>query len=135
MNIVINVGREIIVDDMGNVGNIETTSSNGGGNHDRSATLAEGLKGHFAFPLGPVTVNGCSRVMVGDEVVAQYVSHPLGLHEHKSQATLRLHGQYVQEDRALVLVLNVLDFLGNIFGGGANTADGEEDVVLEEILG
>ena len=33
------------------------------------------------------------------------------------------------------MVLNILDLLGDIFGGGANTADGEEDVVFEEILG
>ena len=33
------------------------------------------------------------------------------------------------------MVLDVLDFLGNIFGGGANTADGKENVVFEEVLG
>ena len=135
MNVVIDVGGKIIVDDMGNVGNIEATGGNGGGNHDRSATLAEVLEGHFTLPLGSVTVNGCSRVMVGDEVVAQYVGHPLGLDEDKSQATQRFHGKDVQEDRAFIVVFNVFDFLGDVFGGGANTADGEENVVLEEILG
>ena len=32
------------------------------------------------------------------------------------------------------MILDVLDLLGDIFGGGANAADGEEDVFLEEIL-
>ena len=32
------------------------------------------------------------------------------------------------------MILDVLDFLGNIFGGGANTADGKEDVVFEEVF-
>jgi len=33
------------------------------------------------------------------------------------------------------VVLDILDLLGNVFRGGANTANGEEDVVLEEVLG
>lgn len=135
VNIVINVGRKVIVNDMSNVGNIETASCNGGGNHNRSTTLPEGLKGHFTLPLGSVAVNGRSRVVVTGEEVAQYVGVLLGLDEDKSQATVSVRGKYVQEDRALIVFLNVFDFLGDIFRGGANTADGEEDIVLEEILG
>jgi len=81
VDIVIDVGRKIKVDDVGNVGDIETTSSNCGGDHDRSVTLTEGLEGHLTFPLGSVTVNGCSGVVVGDEVVREYVSRPLGLNK------------------------------------------------------
>ena len=33
------------------------------------------------------------------------------------------------------MVLNILDFLGDVFRGRTNTTDGEEDVVLEEIFG
>ena len=32
------------------------------------------------------------------------------------------------------MILDILDLLGDVFGGGANTADGEEDIVLEEVL-
>ena len=135
VNIVIDVGRKIKVDDVGNVGDIETTGSNGGGNHDRSVTLAEGLKGHFTFSLGPVTMNGCSRVVVGDEVVAQNVGRPLRLNKDKSQTAPGFHGEDVQEDGALIGILDVLDFLSNVFGGGSNTSNGEEDVFLEEIFG
>ena len=83
MNVVIDVGGKVIVDDMGDVGDIETTSSNGGGNHDGGATLAEGLEGRFALPSGSVTMNGHSRVAVGVEVVGECVGHPFRLHEHK----------------------------------------------------
>ena len=134
VNIVIDVGGEIVVDDVGNIGDIETTGSDSSGNHNGSATLTESLEGHFTFPLGSVTVNRCGRVVIGDEVVREDVGHPLGLDEYKSQATLRLHGKDVQEDRAFIMVLNIFDLLGDIFGGGANAANGEEDIVLEEIL-
>ena len=135
MNIVINVGGKIIVDDVGNVGDIETTSSNGGGNHDGGVTLTEGLEGHFTFPLGTVTMNRRGRVVTGNEEVRENVGHSLGFDKHKGQATLRLHGEDVQEDRTFIMVLNILDLLSDILGGGANAADGEEDVVLEEIFG
>ena len=69
MNIVINIGGKVIIDDMGNVGDIKSTSSDGGGNHDGSATLTEGLEGRFALPLGSVTMNRRSGIVVGDEVV------------------------------------------------------------------
>lgn len=135
MNVIIDVGGEVVVDNMGDIGNIETTSGDGGGNQDGSVTLTEGLEGHFTLPLGSVTMNGCGGVVAGDEEVGENVGHPLGLDEHKSQATLGLHGKDVQEDRALIMVLDILDLLGDVFRSGANPADGEEDVFLEEVLG
>ena len=84
MNVVIDVGGKVVVDDMGDVGDIETTSNNGGGNHDGSATLVEGLEGRFAFPSGSITMNGHSGVAVGVEVVGESVGHPFRLNEHKS---------------------------------------------------
>ena len=135
VNVIIDVGGKVIIDNMGDIGNIETTSGNGGGNQDGSVALTEGLESHFTFPLCSVTMNRCGRIVAGDEEVGENVSHPLGLDEHKSQATLGLHCKNVQEDRALIVVLDILDLLGDVFRGGANTADGEEDVVLEEVLG
>jgi len=135
VDVVIDVGGKVIVDNMGNIGNIETTSSDSGGDQDGSVTLTESLEGHFTLPLGSVTMNRRGRVVAGDEEVGENVGHPLGLDEHKSQATLGFHGKDVQEDRALIVVLDILDLLGDVLGGGANTADGEEDVVLEEVLG
>ena len=93
VNIVVDVGGKVVINDMGNIGDIETASSHSGGNHDGSATLTEGLKGHLTLPLGSITMDRCSRVIVGDEVVAQNIGHPLGLDEHKSQATLGFHGK------------------------------------------
>jgi hypothetical protein len=107
LQLIDDVGGRVKVDDMGDVGDTETMSNDSGGNHDGSVTLTECLKGHFMFSLGSVTVDRCSRVVVGNMEVGENVGHPLGLHEHKSQ-TLRLHDKDVQEDRALIRVFNVL---------------------------
>ena len=98
MNIIIDVGGKVIVDDMGDIGDVEATSSNSGCNHDGSVTLTEGLESRFTFSLGSITMNRRSGVIVGDEVVTQDIGHPLGLNEHKSQATSRFHGKDVQEN-------------------------------------
>jgi hypothetical protein len=39
----------------------------------------------------------------------------------------------VEQDRALVHVLDVFDLLGDVLGGGTNTSNRQEDVVLQEI--
>ena len=84
MNVIIDVGGKVIVDDMGDIRDVEATSSNSSCNHDGSVTLTEGLESRFTLPLGSVAVNRRSRVIVGDEVVTQDVGHPLGFNEHKS---------------------------------------------------
>lgn len=43
VNIIINIAGEVIVDDMGDVGDIETTSSNSSGNHDGSLASPESV--------------------------------------------------------------------------------------------
>ena len=95
VNVIVDVGRKVIVDDVGNIGDIETTSGDGSGDQDGSVTLTEGLEGHFTLPLGSVTMNRRGRVVAGDEEVGENVGHPLGLDENKGQATLGLHGKNV----------------------------------------
>jgi hypothetical protein len=41
----------------------------------------------------------------------------------------------VEQDRALVHVLDVFNLLGDVLGGGTNTSNRQEDVVLQEISG
>ena len=84
MNVIIDVGGKVIVDDVGDIRDVEATSSNSGCNHDGSVTLTEGLESRFTLPLGSIAVNRRSRVIVGDEVVTEDIGHPLGLNEHKS---------------------------------------------------
>ena len=39
----------------------------------------------------------------------------------------------VEKNRSFVHILDVFDLLGDVLGGGANTTDGQEDVVLQKI--
>ena len=51
MNIVINVGGQIVVNHVSNVRDIQTTSSNSCGNENRSTTVAEHFKSALTLSL------------------------------------------------------------------------------------
>jgi len=57
VDVVINVGGEIIVDDMGDIGNIQATSGDSRGNQDRAHAVAKLVQGLFTLPLCAITVN------------------------------------------------------------------------------
>jgi len=41
----------------------------------------------------------------------------------------------IQEEGPLVLLLHPHDLLGDVFGGGANATDGQENVIIQEVAG
>ena len=134
MNVVVNVGWKIVIDNMGDVGNVKTTSSNSGSNKNWAVSSAEHLQSTLALTLSTIAVNGGSREMLVDEEVAEIVGHALGLDEDQGQS---LFGRLkdVKQDGALIGVLDVFNALGNVLRSGANTTNRQEDVVLEEIAG
>ena len=132
VDVVVDVRGQVVVDDVRDVRDIETTSSNGSSDKDGRATRTEGLQGRLTLALSAVTVNGRSREVVDQEEVGEHVGHALRLNEDEGEAgAVRLED--IEKDRALVLVLDVLDPLGDVLGGRADTTDGEEDVVLHEV--
>jgi hypothetical protein len=134
VNVVVDIRGKIVVDDVGDVGNIKTTSSNGSSNQDGAAAVAEVLEGALTLTLGAVTVNRGGGEVLVDEEVGQSVGHALRLDEDEGQSS-GVAVQDVEQDRALVNVLDVFDLLGNVLRGGTNATDGQEDVVLQEITG
>ena len=134
VNIVINIGREIVVDDVGDVGNIQTTSSDSSSDQNGAATVAEHLQSALTLTLSAVTVNGSGGEVLVDQEVGQRISHALGFNEDKGETT-GVGVKNVEKDGALVNILNVLNLLGDVLRGGTDTTDGQEDVVLEEIAG
>lgn len=134
VNVVVNVGGEIVVDDVGDVGDIKTTGGNSSSHHDGAATVAEELQGTLTLALGAVSVDRCGGEVLVDEEVGERISHALGLDEDERQAA-GMSVEDVEEDRALVNVLDKLDLLRDVLGGRTNAADGKEDVVLEEVAG
>lgn len=133
VNVVVNIGGEIVVDDVGDIGNIKTTSGNRGSHHDRAAAIAEELQSTFTLTLGAVTVNCRGREALVDEEVRQRIRHTLGLDENQGQTGGAMGVEDVEKDRALIVVLDILDLLGDVLRGRTNTADGEEDIVLQEV--
>lgn len=133
VDIVINVRRKIVINDVCNVGNIQTASCDSRSNQNGSAPGPESLKCHLALALGAVTVNRRSGNVVLVEEVGQHIGHPLGLDEDESETFVR--GQDIKQVGALVLILNELDPLGDVLRSRADPTDGKEDVVLHEITG
>jgi hypothetical protein len=79
-------------------------------------------------------VDGCGREVLVDQEVGQGVCHALGLHEDEGE-TGTMSVEDVKQNGALVHILDVLDLLSDVLGGGTNTSNRQEDVVLQEISG
>lgn len=134
MDVVVNVGGEVVVDDVLDVGDIETTGGDSGGDEDRGTSRAEHLKSTLTLALGAVTVNGGGREALVDEEVGEGVGHALGLDEDQGQ-TSTVSVKDVEQHTTLVHVLHVLDLLGDVLRSGTDTANGQENVVVQEVAG
>jgi hypothetical protein len=132
MSVLGDVGWEIVEDDMHDVWDIETTSGNGGGYEDRSTTALEGVQCSFTLTLSPVTVDRGSRESLGAKEVAEHVGHALGFDEDEHQTTRCFGVDDVEEERTLVVIVNIFDLLSDVLGGGTDSADREEDVFLKQ---
>lgn len=137
MDVVVNVAGQIIVDDMGDVGNVKSTGSNGRSYHDGSPASSKSLESHLSFALGTITVDGGSREVVAHQEVAQHVRHPLCFDEHKSEpeVLLGLRSENVKQDAPLIEILNILDLLSDVFGCASNSSNAQEDIILQKVLG
>jgi hypothetical protein len=135
VSVLSNVGGEVVQDNVGDVGNVETTSSDGSGDKNGGTASTECLEGSLTLTLSTVTVNGGGVVALRTEEVTKRVGHALSLNEDEDKTSGLLGKEKVKEKRTLVLLVDVLDALGNVLRSGANTTDREEDVVLEEAAG
>lgn len=135
VDIVINVSGQIVVDNVSDVGDIQTTGSNGGSDQDWAAAVTEQLQSTLTLTLGAVTVNGGGREALVDEEVGQRVGHALGLDEDQGETAGSVGVEDIQQDGALVHVLDVLDLLSNVLRGRTDTANRQENVILQEVTG
>jgi hypothetical protein len=97
VGILCDVRGEIVQNDVGDVGDIETTSSDGGSDEDGSATSLKRVEGSLSLALGPVAVDGCSGVALGAEEVAERVGHALGLDKDKDQPARLLREKQIEK--------------------------------------
>jgi hypothetical protein len=119
---------------VGDVGDIQTTSRYSSGDKNRASSVTEHLQSALTLTLGAVTVDRGGRKVLVDEEVGERVGHTLGLDKDECQ-TSTMGVKDIQKDGALVDVLDVLNLLRDVFRGRTDSADRQEDVVLEEIAG
>lgn len=132
MHVVVDVGRQIVVHDVSDVGNIETTGSNSSCDQNGATTVTEHVEGTLTLALSAVTVDGRGGEALVDKEVGQRVGHALGLDEDQGQTT-SVGVENVEQDRALIDVLDVLNLLSDVLRSGTDTTDRQEDVVLQEV--
>lgn len=137
MNVVVNVGGKVVVDNVHDVGDVEATGGDGGGDEDGANTGTEGLEGLFTLGLGAVTVDaGAHEAGVVEEIVEE-LGVALGLHKYQSQGLGITGGlaKDIDEGATLLVLFDEKDLLDNVLTGGTNTAHSQEDIVTEEVRG
>lgn len=79
MNVVLTVGGEVVVDDQGNLLDVDTTSEQVGGDQDTGRTRAELLHDNVTLALVHVTVHGGDSEVTGSELVGEPVDLSAGV--------------------------------------------------------
>ena len=74
-------GRQVVIDDMFNASDIESTSSDAGGDEDRGAAGPESAHGVFTLALTTVGVNGGAGQVTLVEISVELVDGPLAVTE------------------------------------------------------
>jgi hypothetical protein len=74
VDVIVDVGREVVVDDLGDVRDIQATGGDVRCTHDRRITALERAEGILTLTLTLVTVNGTSRETTGTEDVFDVVT-------------------------------------------------------------
>jgi hypothetical protein len=104
--------RHVVVDDVHDVTNIKTSTTDTSCNEDGAAAVAERSQGVLAFALGAIRVDGCRRKPVVEEVVVDEIDGLLRANKH--QGAGRRHGdEKVVEGLHLLRVLDPNDLLSN----------------------
>lgn len=134
MNVIVNIGRKIVVDDVGDIRNIETTGGNSSCNHDGESSGTEHLQGTLTLALSAVSMNGRRLEILVDKEIAQGIRHAFSLDEDEGKVAL-VGVENIEKNRALVGVLDVLDLLCDVLGSGTDTTNRKENVIPQEIAG
>ena len=133
MDIIVDIARKIVVDDVSDVGDVETTSCDSCGNHDWCLTTTEHFESTFSFPLSAISVNGSSGEVGVEKEVGQCVGSTFCFDKDEGEATGGHGVQDIEEYGTLVNVLDIFNFLCDVFGCRSYSTDTQEDVVFQEI--
>ena len=125
-------GGEVVVDNMQNIADIDTTGRDTGGDQNGGSSGSEGPHRGLTLALGPIGVHGrAGKVHVEQEVI-EFISSALAVDEN--DGTARQHGrQQIHQTLALVL-LNKDNVLLDIAVRASSTSDTESDIISRKIV-
>eukprot|EP00967_Tisochrysis_lutea_P108927 scaffold169012_cov25-Tisochrysis_lutea.AAC.3 len=134
----VEVGREVIIDDVANVGDVKTARGDVGGYENGGAEGAEGGKRLLPLLLRAVTMNRRHRNADATELGLQHVGALLRCDEDECEGKLalglRARGlEQSQERTLLVALLHVLKPLRDELRGGAHAAYGNAHIVAPKV--
>jgi len=125
--------REIEVDHVHHVLDVETTSGDSGRDEDANCTDAKRANSVFTLALGAIRVDRGGRHTNVVQVVVELVGAALAVDEHDGTGG-RTRVQQVEESLALGRGLDIDDVLLDVGVCGASTANADADKVVGEVL-
>ena len=127
--------RQVVIDDMSDVLDVDPAGSDVGGDQDAKTALLEGGKGGGPLRLRAVTMDHGGLNTLTDQVLGDALGAPLGARE--DQGTAGFFGQQTVEHVCLAVDGNFvslqLDVFGRFEGGTEREAHGIAGVVLDEV--
>lgn len=85
MHVLVEVSRQIVVDDMLDSGDVEAARGHRSGDEDGPIAIAEAIERRLAFVLRAVSVDADCRVGVAKKEALEIVGAALRLHEHQRE--------------------------------------------------
>jgi hypothetical protein len=135
VDVVLAVGGQVVVDDQGDLLNIDTTSEQVGGNQNTGRSGTELLHDNITLSLVHVTVHGRDGEVTGSELVGEPVDLPAGVAEDDGLGDGDGLVQVGEGVELPVLLLNGNVELLNTFKGKLVLLDQDADGVAHELGG
>jgi hypothetical protein len=134
MNVLVDVGNKIVVDDVHHVLDIQATSSDASGNQDGTLSRTESDEGIFTLTLSTITMDRGGRQLEVIKVVVKSISSTLVVDEDKSTSR-RGGAKQIIQSLLLLELINPNDVLSDVVVGGTDTTDLDLDKVVRKEVG
>lgn len=126
-------GRQVIVDDMHDITDVNTTGAHSGGDENRSVPRAEGTHGILALILGSVGMHRSDRQAGVVQEVVEVVSFTAAVHKNDGANTVHFL-ENLEQKVSLLTALSLMHYLLDVRSSTSDTADTEADMVGRQVL-
>ena len=117
MDVVVVGSRDVIVDDVRDVGDVEPACGNVGRHEDLEIVVLEGAQGALALGMVLVAVDGFGLEPLCQKVLRNALDAMLGLAEYEHLAEFGLREELFQDVYLCLAALDMYDVLLDVFGG------------------